>query len=233
MLTGCGIELDARETHSARAFPYAGQTLTIKSSVGGLRILPGSGDEVRVDRWLRGKAADSATWSLEGDALRLGADCTMIFGDCGARYHVRVPPGVRLVVDGSDDGIILDKITQDAEVSSSGPIRAYGTSGRLRLRGHDSLIAGTGLRSADVRARTGSGSITLSFAVPPDNLDALSGDGRVTATVPRSAYAVTVHSRHGKERSQIKSSQSPRTIVARSTTGDVRVNAGRSPAAAP
>jgi hypothetical protein len=225
-LTGCGISLDAEEVHSARAFPHSGATLTIKSTVGGLRITPATGGDVRVDRWLKGKAADGgSSWTLENGTLRLSADCMMVFGDCGARYHVRVPPGVRLVVDGGDDGVTLRDLTQDVDVSTSGAIRAYDTSGRLRLLGDDSLIAGERLRSASVRARTTAGSIHLSFAVPPVSLDARSRDGRVTANVPRDSYAVTARSEHGSERSQLDSTGSARTIVARSGTGDVRVNA--------
>ncbi|WP_049566118.1 hypothetical protein [Nonomuraea sp. SBT364] len=222
-LAGCGVDLDADEVHSARAFPYSGTTLTIESALGGLRIMPATGPGIQVDRWLRGKAADDNSWSLQDGRLRLGADCTVVFGDCGARYHVRVPPGVRLVVDGGDDGVVLRDLPQDVDVSTSGPIRAYDTSGRLRLRTGDSLIAGSRLRSASVRARTSTGPISLSFAVRPDGLDARSRDGRVTATVPRGDYAVTARSTHGRVRSQLKDTGGSRTIVARSTTGDVRL----------
>src|SRR5690606_14919041 len=105
-LTGCGATFDDTEWHDARAFPHSGETLTIRSSVGGLRILPGKAGEVRVDRWLEGKAAreGNSSWSLRDGTLRLSADCTMVLGTCGARYHVRVPPGAKLVVEGADDG---------------------------------------------------------------------------------------------------------------------------------
>ncbi|WP_336207723.1 hypothetical protein [Nonomuraea sp. LPB2021202275-12-8] len=62
------------------------------------------------------------------------------------------------------------------------------------------MISGERLRSADVRARTGTGAINLSFTAPPARLDARSGDGRVTVAVPEGAYA-------------------------RSATGDVRITA--------
>jgi hypothetical protein len=222
-LTGCS--LDAEQTHSARAFPHTGGTLTITSTVGGLRILPGTGGEVRVDRWLRGKAAGdgNSSWTLQDGKLRLGADCQMVFGDCGGRYHVRVPPGVRLVIDAGDDGVILDKIAHDTDVSARGPIRLYETTGKLRLSGDDSMIAGNRLRSADVKALTRGGSINLSFAVPPARLDARSDEGRVTVDVPKGEYAITAKSKEGRERSDLKDTKSTRTIVARSTSGDVRV----------
>ncbi|MFF0305819.1 DUF4097 family beta strand repeat-containing protein [Streptosporangium sp. NPDC004379] len=225
---GCGVKLDAKEVHSAQGFAFSGDVLTIESSLGGLRVLPGTAGSVQVERWVRGKAAEegNASWSLRDGTLRLSGNCVNVFGDCGARYHVKVPPGVRLVVDGGDDGVILNRLAQDVDVSTSGPIRVYETEGRLRLRGNDEVITGERLRSADVRARTTAGNITLSFAAPPSKVDVSSVDGRVTATVPDGAYGVTAKSTHGSERSQIKDTRSDRTIIARSTSGDVRVNAG-------
>lgn len=224
-LAGCGATFDDTETHSARAFAHSGATLVVKSSVGGLRFLPGTAGEVRVDRWLEGKAArdGNASWSFRGGVLRLSADCTMVFGTCGARYHVRVPPGTRLVVDGSDDGVILKNLDQDVDVSTRGPITAEGTSGRLRLLGGEEPIKGSGLKSADVRARTVSGSIALAFAVAPVKLDARSREGGVTVAVPREKYAITAESAEGSERSELKSARSDRTIVARSESGNIRI----------
>ncbi|MER6943333.1 hypothetical protein ABT294_04845 [Nonomuraea sp. NPDC000554] len=224
--TGCGIELDAEEVHAAQAFPFSGTELTVKSSTGGLRVLPGTGESVQVERWVRGKAADdgNATWSLRDGTLRLGADCTMVFGDCGARYHVKVPPGVHLKVDTDHDGVILDGLTQDVDVSTSGAIQVSGTSGRLRLLGDYSSVTGKEIRSERVQVRTSAGPINLSFAAMPSEVDLLSRHGRVTATVPTGEYGVTVRSTYGSEVSQIKSTKSPRTIVAKSTSGDVRIN---------
>ncbi|MFG3435923.1 DUF4097 family beta strand repeat-containing protein [Nonomuraea sp. NPDC047897] len=223
--SACGVELDPEEVRGTRTFPHAGAQVTITSAMGGLRVMPGAAGEVRVDRWLRGKAArdDNASWSFDRGGLRLSADCTIVFGDCGARYHVRVPPGVRVVVRGAEDGVVVRDLAQDVEVTSPGPIRVYGTTGRLRLAGGDSLIAGDRLRSADVEARTTTGTINLSFATPPDRLEMRSGDGRVTATVPDGPYRVTATSTDGRKRSQLKSTPSERTIVATTGTGDIRL----------
>lgn len=224
-LTGCGATFDDTEWHDARAFPHSGETLTIRSSVGGLRILPGKAGEVRVDRWLEGKAAreGNSSWSLRDGTLRLSADCTMVLGTCGARYHVRVPPGAKLVVEGADDGVILKDLDQDADVSTDGRIRVEGTSGRLRLMGSDGPVEGEGLRSVDVRVRTVSGSIALAFAVPPAKLDAQSQEGGVTVAVPPEKYAITTRSVEGSERSDLKSAESDRTIIARSESGNIRI----------
>ncbi|NRQ36918.1 DUF4097 family beta strand repeat protein [Nonomuraea sp. NN258] len=226
--TGCGVGLDAKEVHATEAFPLTGIQLTIKSSLGGVRVLPGTGTSIEVERWTRGKASNSPTWSLRDGTLRLSAHCTIVFGDCGARYHVRVPPTVRLTVETGDDGVILKDLTQDVDVVSRGRIQVSGTSGRLRLRGEDSPITGDGLKSGGVRARTLSGLIDLAFVTPPADLDLQSRDGGVTATVPRGSYKVTARSTDGTARSELESAEDgDRTIVARSTTGHVRVRAAK------
>ncbi|GAA3526538.1 hypothetical protein GCM10022419_001550 [Nonomuraea rosea] len=223
---GCGVRLEAEEVSTAQSFPYTGTELKISSSLGGVRVLPGSGGKVEVERWVRGKAADSPAWSLRDGTLRLSANCSMVFGDCGARYHIKVPPGVRLSIDAAD-GVILKDLGQDVDVSSRDRIQVSGTSGRLRLLS-EGPITGDGLTSANVRCRTADGAIDLTFAGAPTGLDLQSREGRVTATVPPGSYAVTVRSKEGGERSEIKNDAgSSRTIVARSTSGDIRILARR------
>ncbi|WP_146615731.1 hypothetical protein [Nonomuraea aridisoli] len=221
--TGCGVDLDAEEVHATRSFPFTGGTLTINSSLGGVRVLQGTGGTVRVERWLRGKAVtDDPAWSLRDGTLRLSAACSLVLGDCGARYHVRVPPGVRLSVD-ARDGVILNGLTQDVDVNSLDRIQVTGASGRLRLRS-EGPITGENLTSRYVRGRTSDGAIDVAFAGPPTTLDLQSHDGRVTARVPAGSYAVTARSKEGSERSEVDHDRDvPRKIVARSTTGDVRI----------
>ncbi|MEO3790433.1 hypothetical protein ABGB14_09475 [Nonomuraea sp. B10E15] len=222
--TGCGVELDAAEVRATESFVFTGPELGIRSSLGGVRVLQGAGGRVEVERWVRGKAADegNATWSLRDGTLRLSADCNMIVGDCGARYHVRVPPGVRLSVEAAD-GVILKGLAQDVDVVSRDRIQVSGASGRLRLRSEGSITA-EGLTSDAVRCRTVDGQIDVAFDRPPADLDLLSREGRVTANVPSGSYAVTVTSKEGRERTTVtRDAGSSRTIVARSGSGDVRV----------
>ncbi|TMR15864.1 DUF4097 domain-containing protein [Nonomuraea turkmeniaca] len=222
---GCGgLDLDAEEVHSAQSFPVSGTSLRIISSLGGVRVLPGTGDTVEVERWVRGKAADEggATWSLRDATLRLSANCNLVLGDCGARYHIKVPPGIRLSIDAAD-GVVLKDLPQDVDISSRDRIQLSGTSGRLRLRS-EGPITGDGLKSANVRCRTLDGAIDLSFTSPPTDLDLQSSDGRVTAAVPKGSYAVTAKSTDGSERSEIENdAKATSKIVARSTSGNVRI----------
>lgn len=220
--TGCGVDLAAEEVHAAQSFPFTGTDLKINASLGGVRVLQGTGGAVQVERWVRGKAADAPAWSLRDGTLRLSADCNLVFGDCGARYHVRVPPGVRLSID-VVDGLILNGLTQDVAARSRERIEVTGASGRLRLRS-DGSITGEGLTSGYVRCRTSDGAIDVAFAAPPATLDLRSRDGRVTARVPSGPYAVTARSTEGSTRSEVENDRKgERRIAATSTTGDVRI----------
>nr|SBO92388.1 lipoprotein [Nonomuraea gerenzanensis] len=216
------MDLAADEVHAAQSFPFTGADLKIDVPLGGVRVLQGTGGAVQVERWVRGKAADSPAWSLRDGTLRLSASCNLVFGDCGARYHVKVPPGVRLSIDVTD-GLILNGLTQDVAASSRDRIQVTGASGRLRLRS-DGSITGEGLKSGYVRCRTSDGAIDVAFAAAPATLDLRSGDGRVTARVPSGRYAVTVASTDGSTRSEVEHDRkSERRITAGSKTGDVRI----------
>ncbi|WP_327087425.1 hypothetical protein OIE66_34625 [Nonomuraea sp. NBC_01738] len=223
LLTGCG--LNTPDHHETRAFPYQATTLRIASTLGGLRVEPGAPGAITVDRWTRGKAAEAgkATWKLTGETLSLSADCTMIFGDCGSRYKITVPPGVKLVIDASD-GIILTGLTQDLDVTARAAIQLRDVSGALRLRSKG-MISGERLRSPQVRARTGVGAVDLTFLVRPAAVDLATVGGPITAKVPDGAYRVSATSTEGRVDSKLKSTQSANTIKARTRDGNILISA--------
>jgi len=79
-----------------------------------LRLVPGSGPGLRLQRWVSGTAAQPghARWTLSGDTLRLSVDCTGLVFHCGARFQVAVPARVALAVH-----------TSNGDVTGSGPPR--------------------------------------------------------------------------------------------------------------
>ncbi|WP_158578546.1 DUF4097 family beta strand repeat-containing protein [Spongiactinospora rosea] len=232
-LASCGVELDAKERHDVRDFPFdgRGQALSIKSGVR-VNVVPATGSSLRVERWVRGKAAGEgmATWSLRGDTLTLGADCNMVFGDCGARYVVRVPGTPKVSVDVSDDDVRVTGLAGELNVTThSGNVHVEAATGTVRMNSADGDLTMVGARSGIVRARTGSGDIDLSFATPPAEVRALSNDGRVVTTVPEvdGSYRVKATSRHGTQRSEVRDApRSERTLVLRSVSEDVRIRKG-------
>ena len=96
-LTACG---STRTIHAQQALGFHGARLVIDDSAPDLRLVPGPGPGLRVQRWVSGTAArpGHATWTLSGDTLRLSIDCTGLVFHCGARFQVAVPAGLPLVV---------------------------------------------------------------------------------------------------------------------------------------
>jgi hypothetical protein len=225
-LSACGIELDAKPEYSARTFAHSGE-LTIEAGMGELRLVQGRPSEVVVKRWLRGKAASESSWTLTGGTLKLHANCTVVFGDCGARYEVAVPPGASLKVKGGDDSVSVTRLSQPVTVTTTGgDIWLTGTTGALRLVTREGRIGAARTVSPDVRARSDDGDIRLAFSTAPTKVDVRSNTGHVVTTVPDAVYAVTVESKNGAERSAFTDAgpRNGRTIIARSVDGDVRVS---------
>ncbi|MDF5755846.1 DUF4097 family beta strand repeat-containing protein [Spongiactinospora sp. TRM90649] len=233
-LASCGVDVtfDSKERHDVRDFPLPAGALTIKSGVK-VHVVAGNGPTLKVERWVRGKAANdgNATWSMRGDTLTLTANCQMIIGDCGGRYLVRVPGTRKLTVNVPDDNVRLTGMPGDVEVTTrTGDVRVENALGAVRLNTGDGRLTVTGARSGVVRARSGSGDIDLSFATAPAEVRAMSTDGRVTATLPEveGSYRVTASSREGSKRSTVRHApKSERIVVVRSVSEDVRLRTTR------
>ncbi|MCG5218626.1 DUF4097 family beta strand repeat-containing protein [Streptosporangium soli] len=227
-LTSCGIDLAAEERHDSRDFAFSGDQLTIRPGVQ-VHVVAGSGPGLKVERWLRGKAAQdgNATWSLREGRLVLTADCNMIIGDCGARYLVRVPGTPNVIVEGGQDDVRLTGLAGNLVIATrSGNIRVEKPAGDVRLRSTDGSLVLTGGRSASVTARSGSGDVDLFFVAPPSKVRALSAHGRVTALLPevKGSYRIDASTRHGTRDSEVRHAPgSKRTIVIRSDNDDVRL----------
>jgi hypothetical protein len=103
-LTACG---SSRTIHAQQALGFRGARLIIEDPGTDLRLMPGSGPGLRVQRWVSGTAAEPghATWTLRGDTLRLSVDCAGLVFHCGARFQVAVPARVAVVVHTSNGDV--------------------------------------------------------------------------------------------------------------------------------
>lgn len=111
-----------------------------------------------------------------------------------------------------------------AEVRS-GEITLWGSAGDLLLVTENGGITGRELSGARVSARSRSGDVNLHFSGPPGDLSAVSGSGMVTVVLPEGEYGVEVETGHPKLAAvEVPSvAGSGRRVLARSTTGKVRV----------
>jgi hypothetical protein len=126
------------------------------------------------------------THRIVGSVLELG-------GDDGPfaviEYTVTAPAGVRVTADFETGSLDLNGVSVvDARVRT-GSLKIADATGDIQARAETGSIEATGLRSDDVVAITGTGSVVVDVAIPAD-VEARSGTGSVDVTVPPDAYQV-------------------------------------------
>jgi hypothetical protein len=214
-LSACG---SPRTVHDQHVFRLTGTRLIIDDSTSDLRLVPGTGPGIQVQRWLSGTAAKRghASWTLTGDTLRLSIDCTGLVLHCGSRFQVAVPPDVPVVVHSGAGN--------DTAAGLSGPVVIDGGSGQVQLRdisGPLQVSTGSGnitasaIRSATVRATSNQGNADIRFAAAPQLADIKSMTGNTTARVPTAGhrYHVVVSSNTGTARSRVPDDHQSSSVV--------------------
>ncbi|WP_150239955.1 DUF4097 family beta strand repeat-containing protein [Nocardiopsis quinghaiensis] len=181
------------------------RTVRIDNRTGGEVTLTGGGDEVRVDRTLRGTplTKPEETVREDGEALRVEALCVGVpfLSGCAIDYEVAVPAGTEVIVEtisgeisaeGVDGFLGLSSTSGEVEVSgNSGDVTVETTSGEIDVSGVEGSLA----------AETTSGKITAEGT--GERLEARSTSGRVDV-----------------------SGFDARTVVAESTSGGLDVGGG-------
>src|SRR5216684_5778649 len=187
----CG---SSRTVHDQHSFAFAGTRLVVDVDSSDLRLVPGTGPGIDVQRWLSGTAAGPghASWTLYGGTLRLSVDCTGIVIHCGSAFQVAVPPGVAVAVHSGSGTDTVSGLPGPVTITGgSGEVHVNRVSGPLRVSTGSGSITGSGLRCPVVQATSGQGGVDLMFAAAPRLIYVSSGTGNATARVP-----VTGHSYH-------------------------------------
>lgn len=159
--------------------------------------------------------------------LVVRSSCPFLSQWCDADYRLVVPS--RLAVRASlDDGFLA---VRDID----GPVEADGDDGTVslvRLSGDvvagtdNGSVVGTGLRSGVVDADSDNGSVRLTFAEPPRNIEATTDNGSVEVVVPDddTTYLVDIDSQHGSTDIGVRTDpDSDRLIRGRTQNGNVTV----------
>ena len=97
---------------------------------------------------------------------------------------------------------------------------------KVRRLGADGSVIGTGLRSAAVDADSDNGSVRLTFAEPPRNVEATTDNGSVEVVVPDddTTYLVDIDSQHGSTDIGVRTDpDSDRLVRGRTQNGNVTV----------
>ncbi|WP_026122205.1 DUF4097 family beta strand repeat-containing protein [Nocardiopsis halotolerans] len=171
---------------------------------GDVTFTRGDGDEVRVERAMRGTPFSVPTESVEEDdgVLELEASCAGLpFFDCWIDYEITVPAGTDLTVETTIGRIVTEGVDGVLDLGS--------TVGSVRVSGN----------SGDVTIETGSGEIDVSGV--EGSLEAETASGGITA------HGAGEHLKVASVSGEVDvSGFSARTVVAESVSGGVRVGGG-------
>jgi hypothetical protein len=225
-LTGCGVSSLGGGEHAQKSFNAGGHALTIEAD-GDVALSPADGDDVTVDRWLSGDAADAGNnvWTLEDSTLRLSAKCGDQSINCGGRFEVAVPKSTKVTIQSGDSPVKVTGLSQNVTVrTSGGDINVRDSSGPLDLTTKTGVIK-VNAGPDRLRLTTSGGDIDVTLTAVPDKLTASSVSGNVKVNAPSSGeYRVTVSSSTGSAKSKLPNNPGGVHVIdATSQAGDVDV----------
>jgi hypothetical protein len=164
--------------------------------------------------------------------LELSSSCSWVFGDnCEVDYEIAVPAGTSVRVDAIGGDVTAEDLTSSVPIeleSSAGDITVTDvTAPELRLSSSAGDVDATGVRAGSVTADSSAGDVSLSLRSAPERVDVDSSAGDVDLVLPDETYRVDASSSAGDvdDRQVRNDPASPRLIRARSSAGDVRIEA--------
>ncbi len=226
----------ARRTETqTEVYRQVATSLSVELSTGDLTLTAGEAGQVSVERrlywsWSFQKPIIDEQW--DGQALRVKADCGnwVVLGPaCGVDYALTVPEGISVQARTSTGDVQVSNILGALELSTStGDIRVTGATGELRLDASTGDITVSDTRSTTVDASTSTGDVTIHFATAPRTVSADTSTGDVAVVVPDGdGYRVDTDTSTGDERVSVRRDDSSgRSIVARTSTGDIDISYG-------
>ncbi|MFC5993030.1 DUF4097 family beta strand repeat-containing protein [Pseudonocardia hispaniensis] len=208
-----GSDGSVRTESGSQRYDQAISRVEIDSDAGDVELRSGPDGAAQVERTLRWTdERPTVTESVDGDVLRITARCPdgPRIGRCEVALTVTAPAAVSVRTKLGAGGITVDDLTGDQDLATS--------AGRVH---------GAGLRGATVRAQSSAGGVELAFAAAPQQVEVRATAGDVTVRVPATeAYRVQARSTAGTVRVNVADDPgATRTILARTTAGDVTVTA--------
>lgn len=205
--------------------------LRIDGSAGDIKLIAEDRDDVRVvahTTWALAEPAHSQ--QLAGGVLRLSGSCGFwgSFGPegCSTDFEIHVPRDMPIDAHVSAGDVSATGLTGPVKLGvSSGDVHADQLAGDLRIRSSSGDVTVTGYGGRDVDAGTSSGDVEVRARLAPDRLKAVTSSGDVTVAVSGSErYRVQADTGSGDQEVQVDQSlDAPRTIDARTSSGDIRV----------
>jgi hypothetical protein len=215
--------------HDQRAFSFGGTRLVIDDTSSDLQVVPGNGPGIEAQRWLSGTAAQPghSSWTLDGNTLQLGIDCSGLVFSCGSRFQVAVPPGMAVTVKSGSNTVTVSGLSAPVTVNGNqGGVNVHGVSGPLQVSTGSGSVTATTIRSSAVQVTTNQGSADISFAAAPRSVTVRCSTGNATVRVPTAGhrYHVQLSSGTGNASSKVSDDQQAGSVLQVSSgNGDATV----------
>jgi len=219
----------SQTTHDQHVFSLRGTYLVIDVPASDLRLVPGSGSGIEVQRWLTGTAAKPghSSWTLNGDTLQLGVSCSGLVLSCGSRFQVAIPPDVSVAVHSGSGNDTMSGLSGSLAIDGgSGQVQLSDTSGPLQISTGSGNITASAIRSPTVHATSNEGRVDIGFATAPQLVDISCKVGNATARVPTVGhrYHVLVTTDTGTAQSKVPDDlQSSSVVQVSSNSGNATV----------
>ncbi|MEW2545030.1 hypothetical protein AB0910_04490 [Streptomyces sp. NPDC047002] len=228
--TACGSDVSHAPVRE-HTFAFTGKKLTIDADDSRVRVVPGDVTGVRVrrqvDGWVFLGTGPAPSWRLAGDTLTLKVKCSGLVADCEARHTVTVPRDVAVTVRGGNGSVTASGFRTAVSVrTSNGSAEVRDSSGPVSLSSDNGSVTGAGLTGGKAVARSSNGSVDLGFSSVPDDVEAVSHNGRVRISLPRGRTAYAVDAGSGNGRTDIgvpRDGASPHAVKAHTANGGVSV----------
>lgn len=190
------------------AFDADARSVLVETEVGNVFVSSARGGEPEVVATLHGRRAEFRE-EVDGGQHAFSVDCPPAALTCYVDFEVALPDGVDLEVVSGSGNIEVEAVELLDVVLDSG-------SGNVK---GDEMTAET------LDANSGSGNVTVGLVAAPRRVVAQSSSGDVELVLPSGRYDLTVESGSGSTdvRGLDDESGSDSVIVARSSSGDVRL----------
>ncbi|MFJ5923772.1 DUF4097 family beta strand repeat-containing protein [Kitasatospora sp. NPDC092948] len=227
-----GAALVQQDTVREKSYFEAINRLDIDSGPAVVTVRAGGTDRVIVTErvgWSLHKPTVSQR--IEADTLSVSVDCpeaSLLFG-CAVVLEIQVPAATAIKSrSGSGRTEIFGTSGEISTETGSGQVQLSQVSGAIRAESGSGQIIGTGLTSAETRASSSSGQVTLQYDRPPTSVTARMASGNLVLQVPddRSQYRIDL-STAGAEKvvdPSLQDSTSSRVIDIVTASGTVTVN---------
>lgn len=186
-LSGCD---SSQSIHDQKTVSIGTNKLTINVASSELDLVQGNGSRVQIQRWLSGTAAKPghSMWSLNGDTLHLGINCSGVVISCGSRFQVAIPSNVSVLVHSTTGNVMVTGLPGSVVVDgSSGEVDVNNTSGPLQVSTTTGNITASGLTSPTVSATSNSGVVDIGFSAAPRSVN-VKTNGNATVRVPANGH---------------------------------------------